>query len=187
MHMNEGVAHVDHFDGPTVTAATMSYKVIALSRCIALAKSLQAESRPWHSHALWPGCVENPFSDYGVVIEDPDGGTSYAAASEGFPEVDKQLVRMLHGDDILDPDRAAGASKGPAESSVLDQARTAIARGSAWHHHMCFPDCAFNREPGRWTILLETDGNASWESWDSEPTDVLWELEILCFAEQAEQ
>lgn len=177
---------MDGFEGPTVTATTMTYTVIPMERCIDLAEALRSASRRWHSHALWPGCVENPFPDFGVVIEDPEAGTSYAAASEGFPEVDKQLVRMLHGNDILDPDRGVATTGETVLSTTLDQARTAAAQGQAWHHHMCFPDCAFNREPGKWTMLLEVGGDTSWESWDSEPVDVLWEFEILTFSQDDE-
>jgi hypothetical protein len=163
-----------------VNARGLEFREIPMESCIDLAKSLAAEGHHWHSHAIWPGCAESPYPRFAVLIEDSDTGRAYISPSQDFPPVDKALVRMLHGDDILDPTRSNDAG-GPAESRVLDDARAAVANGAAWHHHMCFPDCAFNREPGKWTIVVETGGNATWESWDDEPADVLWEFEILCF------
>ena len=157
------------------------FQVIPMEECVGLAESLQAKSRRWHSHAIWPGCLESPYPDYAVIIEDSEGGRSFISPSDTFPEVDKVLVRMLHGDDILDPRRSHGDADAPVESKVLDVVRAAVAKGAAWHHHMCFPDCVFNREPGKWTISVESGDDLCWESWDAEPTDVLWELEILCF------
>lgn len=176
------------FDGAIVVSPRgASFHEIPIEACLDLAKSLQAESHRWRSHAIWPGCVESPYPDYAVVIEDPESGRSFISASETFPEVDKVLVRMLHGDDILDPGRshgATGATGAPVESKVLDEVRAAVAGGVAWHHHMCFPDCILNREPGKWTILVESGDHACLEVWDTEPTDVLWELEILCFSQE---
>lgn len=169
-------------DGPTiVNPKGISFQVIPMDECVGLAESLQAQSRRWHSHVIWPGCLESPYPDYAVVIEDPESGRSFISPSETFPEVDKVLVRMLHGDDILDPRRKQGGSDAPVESKVLDAVRAAVADSAAWHHHMCFPDCVFNREPGKWTISVESGDEVCSESWDDEPTDVLWELEILCF------
>lgn len=175
----------DDFDGAIVVSPRgISFHEIPMEACVDLAKSLKAESHRWHSHAIWPGCVESPYPDYAVVIEDSESGRSFISASETFPEVDKVLVRMLHGDDILDPGRSHGATGAPIESKVLDKVRAAVAKGASWHHHMCFPDCIFNRVPGKWTILVESDDHACWEAWDTEPTDVLWELEILCFSQE---
>jgi hypothetical protein len=179
--MKERVS-VPDLDGATiVNPRGITFQVIPMDQCIGLAESLQSQSRPWHSHAIWPGCLESPYPNFAVVIEDPVSGRSFISPSESFPEVDKVLVRMLHGDAILNPVREKGASDAPVESKVLDVVRAAVARGADWHHHMCFPDCVFNPEPGKWTISVESEDQTSSESWDQEPFDVLWELEILCF------
>lgn len=181
-HKTKGRAAVPDEELPTIEHGSRSYTVLPLERCAAVAESLQSASRPWHSHALWPGCIENPFPDFGVVIESQEDGKTYVAQSDVFPEVDKVLVRMLHGDEILDPSRERSAAEASVESTVLDLARVADANGTAWHHHMCFPDCVFNPEPGRWTISVESGDDLVWDSWESEPADVLWQLEILCFS-----
>lgn len=156
-------------------------EVIPIDACLDLAQRLRAARHPWHSHVLTPGCARNPFPRYAIVIEDDRERRVYAAASDDFPDVDKDLVKMLHGTDIIDRQSTAAATGGRIESPLLDRVRAIDSSGRAWHHHMCFPGCTFNPEPGRWTIEVEA-GPSSWsESWDEEPVDVLREMEVMFF------
>ena len=115
---------------------------------------------------------------FDLVIEDDTDGKAYIAPSSGFPEVDKDLVKMLHGDDILS-EEAAG--KAPIKSPLLDRLRDLDVRDVPWHHHMNFPACAFNPTKGKWAITVESAEGTFHESYDDEPVDVLREVEVLYF------
>ena len=97
--------------------------------------------------------------------------------------MDKQFVKMLHGDDILDAGKVHGNGAGPAvESALLDEVVALDAQKTPWHHHMNFPDCVFNPEKGRWAISVESGSDGfSHESYDEEPVDVLREMEVRYF------
>lgn len=157
-----------------------TYHPLAMADCLLLAKRLQAEGQPWHTHVLSPGCHHNPFPGvYAVVIEDDAAGIIYMAEGDtGFPEVDKELVRMLHGDDILD---AAALGERP-DSLLLEHLDRLQERKTPWHHHMHFPVCAFNPHPGRWSISIEARGYFLSEAYEDEPVDVLREVEVMYFA-----
>lgn len=162
---------------------SVSYNVIPLDSCLAFATELQNAGKHWHSHVLSPGCEHNPYEgQYAIVIEDDAEAKAYIAASDGFPEVDKVLVKILHGDDILDPNKTAAATgTDPVSSPLLERLRDIDARDVPWHHHMNFPSCAFNPTKGRWAITVESlEGNFH-ESFDDEPIDVLREVEVLYF------
>ena len=161
----------------------MNYRIIPLDSCLELAQSLAVQHRRWHSHALTPGCTHNPYADYAIVIEDDTDHRAFIAPSTGYPEVDKELVRLLHGDDILDPESTAATTGEPINSTLLERVREINGRSEPWHHHMCFPDCAFNEQRGKWTIVLESEGGRLWESWEQEPANVLREIEVLYFGE----
>ncbi|GLK73019.1 hypothetical protein KHC23_06210 [Ancylobacter dichloromethanicus] len=167
----------------TLTHGDVTYRVIALERCLPLVEGLVAAGRKWHSHVLSPGCAFNPYDRrYAIVVEDDAGHIAYIAPSDGFPEVDKTFVKMLHGDDILDEHAARAAD--PAEaagSALLARLRGIDAQGVHWHHHMNFPACALNPHRGRWAITVESENGTFSESYDAEPKAVLREIEVLYF------
>jgi len=161
----------------------MQYTVIPLESCLDFALGLSSSGKHWHSHVFSPGCVHNPYENqYALVIEDDSETRAYIAPSIDFPEVDKDLVKILHGDDILDPSKsAANAGSRKISSEMLDRLRILDEQGVTWHHHMNFPNCGFNPQPGKWSITIEsTDGEFS-ESYEEEPIDVLREVEIRYF------
>lgn len=167
----------------SVHHGSITYKTIALDECLPLANRLQEEGKPWHSHVLSPGCQFNPFADqYAAVVEDDSTHTTYIAASVGFPEVDKQLVRMLHGDDILDAGHPASAEDMLLDGSPLLRRLIEIDDAAKdWHHHMNFPHCALNPHPGRWAITIECGNEMFSESYDEEPRDILRAVEVRYF------
>ncbi len=178
---------MQHTDDPTIVYGGIDYTEITLASCAELAERLQAAGTPWHSHALIPGCAYNPYARYAVVIEDDKNKRAFVAASEQFPEVDKTLVRMLHGDDILAEQRTAASTGKHVGSQVLDRLLDIERRRARWHHHMCFPDCSFNQDPGTWLILVESEEGSFSESWPEEPVDVLREIEVKFFQRAAER
>jgi hypothetical protein len=158
------------------------YQEIALDACLPMAERFQTEGRRWHIHVLSPGCLHNPFGeDYALVIEDDTTSTPYIANSgAGFPEVDKVLVKMLHGDDILDAP-VAHPDAGARSSRLLAHLRGLQDNGEPWHHHMHFPTCVFNPHAGHWAISIESPGLVFAESFAEEPVAVLREVEVLYF------
>lgn len=158
---------------------------IDLEACLDLAVGLAEGGKKWHSHVLSPGCRLNPYpAAFAIVIEDGTDAITYLARSEGFPEVDKVLVRMLHGDDILDPaaSRAGGADIA-IDSALLERVIALNEDRIPWHHHMNFPGCVFSPRPDKWAITVESgSGDIDFETYDHEPKDVLREMEVLYFS-----
>jgi hypothetical protein len=103
--------------------AGFSYTPIALDEALGLGRALAAGGRSWHIHVLSPSCRYNPLDEgYALLIEDSGQGITYLARSDGFPHVDKDLVRLLHGDDILDESKA-GEALADDERAFLDRVR----------------------------------------------------------------
>lgn len=162
-----------------------SYDEVALSDCSGMAHELQRQGRSWHIHVLAPDCVMNPKpGQYAFVLEDGSREKIHVAFSEERPrEVNLELLKLLHGDDVLDRPGSADASAQVA-SRLLSRIRDLDARGVGWHHHMHFPDCMLNPEPGKWTIALEAgDSDAvETETFAEEPHDVLAAIEVIYFS-----
>jgi hypothetical protein len=172
----------------TLNFRGIPYQQIELDACLPLAQRFQAEHKDWHFHILPPDCLHNPFpSEYALVMEDDTSATPYIAqAGDSFPEVDKVLVRMLHGESILD----VSASAEPEElagSRMLANLRDLHMSGSTWHHHMHFPGCVINPLPGQWSISVESPGFLFVEAFAEEPIGVLREVEMLFFGKDGGQ
>lgn len=166
----------------TLTFRGIRYTQIDLDDCLPLAKRLQEDGKHWHFHVVSPVCLHNPFAgEYALVLEDDDTATPYIAkAGKTFPEVDKVLVRMLHGDTILE--RSANKRIEDAGSSrILSHIEDLQVRGEPWHHHMHFPSCVFNPLPGQWSISVESLRMLMVEAFECEPVDVLREVELMYF------
>jgi hypothetical protein len=156
-----------------------TYEIIELETCMPRALQFQEQNKHWHSHVLSPGCAHNPYPEkYAIILEDDTLGKVFIALSDEFPEVDKELVKMLHGDDILS---AEARSPTPLTSPFLERLRDIDEREVPWHHHMNFPTCAFNPVKGKWAITVESDEGVFHDSFDDEPVDVLREVEVLYF------
>lgn len=162
----------------------IAYRIIPPDDCLALGSALHESGKKWHLHVLSPDCIHNPRPGcYGLVIEDDTDGVPYLAFSDKFPEVDKDLVKMLHGDDILDASKVSGVGGQEQPTSLLLAHVIGLdASGVEWHHHMHFPDCVFNPHPGQWSISVEDGkGGVFSETYDEEPGDILREIEVIYF------
>jgi hypothetical protein len=171
-------------DERSVTHGGTRYVVVPVESCVDRAVSIRSAGKIWHTHVLSPGCRYNPFAgDYAVVIEDDHERTAYIASSTEFPEVDRELVVMLHGDDILDGQKTEAVTgvKSPS-STLLPRLRQLDMAGVEWHHHMNFPGCALSPDPSGWVISVESAGGDFSEVFPGEPVDVLREVEVLYFA-----
>lgn len=164
----------------------ITYNRIDLQDCGALGDALHEAGTPWHFHVLSPVCLHNPFAgQYALVIENDAAHTAFIAeAGADFPEIDKKLVKLLHGDDILDHKTVSRDPASVAASRLLSHLHALQASGEPWHHHMHFPGCVFNPHPGKWSISVESEGLMIAEAYDAEPVDVLRQVEVIYFADQ---
>ncbi len=102
-------------------------------------------------------------------------------------ELGKQLVQLLHKEDIVQAAPFATAGKiQPCAMNIINRAKELCTKGDLWHHHMLFPDCIFNKHQGKWTIMFEDLENKKiMESIsDEEPRSVLREIEILFYKQK---
>lgn len=162
----------------------ITYRQVTLAECGARGEALHAAGTPWHFHVLSPVCLHNPFAGhYALVVENDATHDAWIAdAGAEFPEIDKHLVTLLHGEDILDHAAAPGKPEAVTSSRLLVHLRSLQAAGEAWHHHMHFPGCVFNPHPGTWSISVESEGLLLAEAYDAEPVDVLRQVELSYFA-----
>ncbi len=159
------------------------YWWIVLGDCLALGERLRDTGKHWHTHVLSPSCLHNPFgAHWAIVVEDDTEGIAYIAeGTTEFPEVDKQFVKMLHGDDILDSTKTTGGTETAKSSLLLAHIMALQSQGLPWHHHMHFPSCAFNPHPGKWSISVEADDCFFSEAFAEEPVNILREVEVIYF------
>lgn len=161
----------------------VNYTLIPVDDCVALGQKLHENGGRWHIHVFPPDCQYNPFaSQYAMVIEDDDNNISYIARSDTFPEADKVLVKLLHGDDITDAKHGACCDQALADEPILLFIESLETKKEAWHHHMFFPSCDLNPEAGRWTIVVESALDDFIVAFDDEPVAVLGVIESIFFA-----
>lgn len=161
-----------------------NYVLIPESQCLPIATACHNAATAWHIHVLTPGCLFNPFERYSVVIEDDAAGITYLTDSAEFPMVDRELVQLQHGDDILNPAAGAVATGVHISTPLLESTRGIANAGQPWHFHIHLPLCSFNPAPGKFAISVEYDGAFDFECWDDEPLDILREYELLFFDTQ---
>lgn len=99
----------------------------------------------------------------------------------------KELVKLLHGSDVV---QETPPTLSPGKSNIqeiLDRVRNIHERGEFWHHHMLLPDCIFNKNKGKWTLILEdpqTKGVLESVT-DCEPKEDLKQVETLFYSQQS--
>ncbi len=158
-----------------------------LEECVAAAERFAARNDNWHNHVLKPDCVLNSRpGSYALVIENNTTGEVLVCFSNvNHIDEEQHIVKLRHGDAILSKPDELRVNPGDAgQQPLLDRVRVLATEQTDWHHHMCFPDCVFNSNPGQWTISLEADGHMEDVNLVSttEPFDVLKEIEDLFFA-----
>lgn len=163
-----------------------SYREVPLSECATLGHRLQDQGRSWHIHVLAPDCRMNPKPGrFAFVIEDRTDEETYVAFSPERPRaVNLELLKVLHGEHVLDRPAGQDDDAAAAESPLVSRIRDLDRRGVAWHHHMHFPDCMLNPHPGKWAISLEAADSDTVESeaFAEEPHEVLSAIEIIYFS-----
>lgn len=152
------------------------------------AKKLSEQKKSWHFHILTPGCLLNTNQDYSLILECPlDNQTLINYSKEKPMAIGKELVKLLHGSDIVEEPSKDAAKVSSGAQVILQRAKEINQRGDFWHHHMLFPDCAFNKNKGKWTIILEDpQKKESLESvTENEPKEDLKQIETLFYGQQS--
>ncbi len=149
------------------------------------ARLWHAQKEDWHFHVLAPHCSFNTRRDkYALVLENRTNNRTYVVFSnDKFVKVSQELVKLLHGDRILDKEKATTARGSEKMQVVLQKARDLNQRNRSWHHHMLFPDCIFNEHRGKWNIAFEEDEEDTIVEilYDEQPVDDLRLIEVLYF------
>lgn len=134
-------------------------KQVSLENIQQAAKKLANTDKDWHFHILTPECQLNDQPKYALILENTSENQFLVHYSdEPAMDVGQQLVKLLHGDDVVGDTGVEESQSTPSSDKVktiLDKAEKMNQTGQFWHHHMLFPECKFNRHQGRWTIIFE--------------------------------
>jgi len=148
----------------------------------------QSQGKRWHFHMLTPDCTFNKRNDkHAFVLENRTDNETYAVYSDKrYMETGQKLVKMIHGDKILGKSKENAGSTNENIKTILKKAKELTEKGVQWHHHMLFPDCIFNKHPGKWNITFEDrENNSIIEAlYDKEPVNDLREIEILYYKQK---
>ena len=153
------------------------------------AQEFAQDHKKWHFHILTPGCQLNDTDRYALVLENTTDGESFACFSdEPYMGVGKELVKLLHGDDVVKEDSGEEKSLEPSEQvkKILEKAGQLRAEGKPWHHHMLFPGCKYNKYGDKWVIIFEDKeaGEIIEAISDDEPKSDLEHIETLFYQQK---
>lgn len=127
-----------------------------------LAEQYSTAGNKWHFHILTPQCQLNKENKYALILENALNNTTHVCYSEEpYMSIGKELVRLLHGKDVIKNQQEK--KKQPPSSGVeklLIRAKQLNEQGKFWHHHMLFPYCRFNNNKNKWAIIFEEKENS---------------------------
>lgn len=144
------------------------------------ANACHAAGASWHFHLLSPDCQLNPTPGFYVCVLEHSGQVFSYTSTDPLDEMGLELAPLLHGAGVFD-DHAMFWPAGGRSGQMIERARRLTVAGKDWHHHQLAPDCAFNRQPGTWTLMLEDDRFAERVQFLNEPRRQLGELERLYY------
>ena len=137
----------------------MTMKEVSKDRIVELASDFAERDVSWHFHILTPECQLNDSDRYALVLENATDEAAFVACSdEPYMDVGKQLVKLLHGADVVregDDEKGAEGTPSASVAKILERGRELMEANVYWHHHMLFPDCIYNRHQDKWTIVFE--------------------------------
>lgn len=89
------------------------------------AKDLSEQKKSWHFHILTPGCLLNSYPDYALILEVPSDGQTFVNYSKEKPmEAGKELVKLLHGGDVVQDTSLASTAASDGIKKILERALT---------------------------------------------------------------
>lgn len=120
------------------------------------AEELAAKQNSWHFHLLTPDCLLNTSEKFVLVLEDKEVKKTYTYTAEEKPmDTSEALLRLLHGNKIMDNKEEELGEISQEVNHMIQRANELNNDGFFWHHHVLFPYCIYNDHPGKWTIILE--------------------------------
>lgn len=152
------------------------------------AQQCAEQKKVWHFHILTPTCRLNDSKKYALVVENSTDSEEYIAYSEEpFMGIGQELVKMLHGTDVIK--EKTGTQSIPPSKQVqrlLLRAKELANKNTFWHHHMLFPNCKYNKQQGKWAIVFEDQEKSEIiESVsDEEPKSDLQYIESLFYSQK---
>jgi len=153
-----------------------------------LAKSYSLIKANWHFHILTPECQLNKTDKYVLAIENIDSDMeSVCYSNKPYMGIGQELVRLLHGDDVIKKNDEKSLTPSSLEvKKLLNRAKELIKIGKFWHHHMLFPGCRYNKHKDRWVIVFEDkEKNEIIESISfNEPKSDLQHIEKLFYSQK---
>lgn len=67
----------------------------AIQQIVRRAAELNAQSKPWHHHMLFPDCTFNGSGRWKILFEDPDTGQILESLSSDEPKADLKQIETL--------------------------------------------------------------------------------------------
>ncbi|MFA7253242.1 MAG: hypothetical protein WC107_01665 [Patescibacteria group bacterium] len=127
-----------------------------------LAKEYKKKGKKWHFHILTPDCRLNQSNDFVMMLENTTDDESFVLYStKPLTELGKNLLKLLYEEDMIRDSSVAQNENNeytelaPEVQAMIDRAKELNKQGKFWHHHMFFPECMFNQDKGKWTIIFE--------------------------------
>lgn len=123
---------------------------------------------------------ENKEKQAFVLENETDNEVYVVYSEERYMKEGQILVKMLHGDSILSESSSESNEK---VKEILNKAEKYNSEGIHWHHHMLFPNCIYNKNKGKFSIVFgDTQENEVIEIvYDTEPKEDLRKIEVLYY------
>lgn len=148
----------------------------------------QKQGKKWHFHILLPNCIFNERKDKNAFILENETDQEYFVvySDKRYMEEGQFLVKILHGKNILEEQTKQKIEKDENVRNILKRAEELNKKKIPWHHHMFFPNCIFNKNKGRWTVVFEDpeDGDVIEFSSEDEPRNILNKIEVLYYQQK---
>src|SRR5690348_4270725 len=110
----------------------------------------------WHFHMLSADCTLNEKDQCSFILERSGKPVLVHYFNTMEMGLRNKLLPLLHGNDVME---ARSTEKDYRPSKVIQEivarAKALNDRRIAWHHHVLFPDCIFNRRSPKWVLMLE--------------------------------
>lgn len=120
------------------------------------AESFHTNKKEWHFHLLTPDCMLNTSEQFVLVLEEKDTHEVYMYAAKDKPMATSEaLLRLLHGNYIMDDNKEEKDNMSEAVATMMTRAKQVNDHGFFWHHHVLFPYCTYNKHQNKWTIIFE--------------------------------
>jgi hypothetical protein len=153
------------------------------------AQDLSNAGKKWHFHILTPECQLNETDKYALILENTSDGEVFVCYSdEPYMNIGKELVKLLHGDDVVKENTTEADNSKLSEqvTKILKRAKKLNAKGTSWHHHMLFPGCRYNKHHDKWVIIFEDKeaGEIIESITSEEPKSDLLHIETLFYQQK---